>query len=84
MPIKYNLGKLILDPNYEEFIEREVITSNINLLNIELKHLGINATLPFHHKYPFDRLIITQSIVEDIPIMTMDSTFDKYSVTLIN
>ena len=84
MSIKYNLGKLTLDPNYEEFIEREVITSTIQLLNIELSHLRINATLPFHHRDPFDRLIIAQSIVEDIPIITVDSAFNKYSVTLIN
>jgi PIN domain nuclease of toxin-antitoxin system len=84
MSTKHNLGKLTLAPNYEEFIEREVITSNINLLNIELRHLKINATLPFYHRDPFDRLIIAQSIAEDIPIITVDSAFDKYSITLIN
>ncbi|MGV2830412.1 type II toxin-antitoxin system VapC family toxin [Myxosarcina sp. GI1(2024)] len=84
MSIKFNLGKLTLDPNYEEFIEREVITSSIQLLNIELEHLKINAILPFHHRDPFDRLIIAQSIAENIPIITVDSAFDKYSVTLIN
>ena len=82
--IKFNLGKLTLDPNYEEFIEREVTTSTIQLLNIELEHLRINATLPFHHRDPFDRLIIAQSIAENIPIVTLDSAFDKYSATLIS
>ena len=84
MSIKFNLGKLTLDPNYEEFVDREVATSTLQLLNIELEHLRINATLPFHHRDPFDRLIIAQSIVEEIPIVTVDSAFDKYSVTLIN
>lgn len=84
MSIKFNLGKLTLDPNYEEFVEREVTTTSIQLLNIELSHLRINATLPFHHRDPFDRLIIAQSIVEEIPIVTVDSAFDKYAVTLIN
>ena len=84
MSIKFNLGKLTLDPNYEDFIEREVTTSSIQLLNIELEHLRINASLPFHHRDPFDRLIIAQSIAEDIPIATLDSAFNKYSVTLIN
>jgi len=83
MSIKFNLGKLTLDPNYEEFVEREVTTSTIQLLNIELEHLRINSTLPFHHRDPFDRLIIAQSIVEDIPIVSVDSAFDKYSVALI-
>lgn len=84
MSIKFNLGKLTLDPNYEEFVEREVTTSTIQLLNIELEHLRINATIPFHHRDPFDRLIIAQSIAEDIPIVTVDSAFDKYEVSLIN
>ncbi|MEM8719000.1 MAG: type II toxin-antitoxin system VapC family toxin [Cyanobacteria bacterium P01_G01_bin.39] len=84
MSIKFNLGKLTLDPNYEEFVEREVTTSTIQLLNIELEHLRINSTLPFHHRDPFDRLIIAQSVAEDIPIVTVDSAFDKYEVTLIN
>lgn len=84
MSIKFNLGKLTLDPNYEEFVEREVTTSTIQLLNIELEHLRINATLPFHHRDPFDRLIIAQSMAEDIPVLSVDSAFDKYSVTLIN
>ena len=84
MSIKFNLGKLTLEPNYDEFIDREVTTSTIQLLNIELKHLTINATLPFHHRDPFDRLITAQSIAENIPIVTLDSAFSNYSATLIN
>lgn len=84
MSIKFNLGKLTLEPDYEEFVEREIITSSIKLLKIELEHLRINAALPFHHKDPFDRLIIAQAKVEKFPIISVDSAFDKYSVTLIN
>ena len=80
MSIKYNLGKLTLAPSYEEFVEREIITSNINLLNIELEHLIINATLPFHHRDPFDRIIIAQSMAENLPIITVDSVFKRYSL----
>ena len=84
MSIKYNLGKLVLDPNYEYFVEKEVIESSINILNIELEHLSINSTLPFYHRDPFDRLIIAQAVVNNIPIITVDSAFNKYSVTIIN
>jgi PIN domain nuclease of toxin-antitoxin system len=83
MSIKYNLGKLTLAPSSEEFMEREVSESSINLLNIELEHLKINASLPFHHRDPFDRIIIAQSIAENIPIITVDSVFNQYSITLI-
>lgn len=84
MSIKFNLGKLTLNPNYEEFVEKEVKTSTIQLLNIRLEHLRVNSTLPFHHRDPFDRLIIAQSIVEEIAIVSVDSAFDKYSVSVIN
>jgi PIN domain nuclease of toxin-antitoxin system len=84
MSIKYNLGKLTLNTSYEAFIEEEIVKSRIKLLNIELEHLKINANLPSHHGDPFDRLIIAQSIVENIPIITVDSVFKKYSVTIIS
>ena len=84
MSIKYNLGKLRLSPSYEEFIDREVSESSIILLDIELEHLKINASLPFHHRDPFDRIIIAQSMAENIPIMTIDSVFNQYPITLIS
>ncbi len=84
MSIKYNLGKLKLEPNYDKFVEQEISSSDLKLLNIRLEHLRINAVLPFHHKDPFDRLIIAQSIATNIPIVTVDQIFDKYEVDLIN
>jgi PIN domain nuclease of toxin-antitoxin system len=84
MSIKFNLGKLTLEPDYEEFVEREVITSRIKLLKIELEHLKINAALPFHHRDPFDRLIIAQAVVENLLIISVDSAFDKYPIILIS
>jgi len=38
------------------------------------------AKLPFHHKDPFDRLLIAQSMVEDFPIVSADAAFDAYPV----
>lgn len=83
MSIKYNLGKLTLTPSYEEFVEREVRQSSIILLNIELGHLRINASLPFHHRDPFDRIIIAQSLAENFPIVTADSVFHQYPIVAI-
>jgi PIN domain nuclease of toxin-antitoxin system len=83
MSIKYNLGKLKLDPSYKDFIEREVRESSIILLNIELEHLRINASLPFHHRDPFDRIIISQSIAENVSIIKVDSIFNQYPIRLV-
>ncbi len=84
MSIKYNLGKLTFATSYKEFVETEMNQSSINLLEIKLEHFYINATLPLHHRDPFDRLIIAQSIAENISIITVDSAFEKYSVNIIN
>ncbi|MBL1209017.1 type II toxin-antitoxin system VapC family toxin [Geminocystis sp. GBBB08] len=84
MSIKYNLGKLKFDTSYEEFIDVEISQSCLNLLNIEVKHFNINATLPLYHRDPFDRLIIAQSISENMPIISMDYFFSPYPITLIN
>lgn len=61
----------------------EVRESSVILLNIELDHLRINACLPFHHRDPFDRLIIAQSIAENLPILTVDSFFNQYPIRLV-
>ena len=42
----------------------------------------MNADLPFYHKDPFDCIIISQSLAESIPIVTVDSAFSQYSITL--
>lgn len=83
MSIKYNLVKLTLAPSYEEFIAREISESSIILLNIELEHLKINASLPLHHRDPFDRIIIAQCIAENLPVITVDSLFHQYPIILI-
>jgi PIN domain nuclease of toxin-antitoxin system len=41
------------------------------------------ASLPFHHRDPFDRLLIAQAMVEDVPVVSADSAFSLYSVQMI-
>ncbi|MEB3174689.1 MAG: type II toxin-antitoxin system VapC family toxin [Cyanobacteriota bacterium] len=84
MSIKYNLGKLRLEPSYEDFVKKEVNGSNVILLAIKLEHIKANASLPFYHRDPFDRIIIAQSMTENIPIITLDVVFKQYSVELID
>jgi len=84
MSIKYNLGKLKFESSYQEFVELEIIQSCINLLDIKVNHLYVHSHLPSYHKDPFDRLIIAQSIAENIPLISVDSIFSQYPVTIIN
>ncbi|WP_414580823.1 type II toxin-antitoxin system VapC family toxin [Scytonema sp. PCC 10023] len=80
MAIKQSTGKLNFHLPFRIFIEQQLSQNNFSLLNINLDHLAVVATLPFHHRDPFDRLLIAQSIVENIPILSVDSAFDAYPI----
>jgi PIN domain nuclease of toxin-antitoxin system len=79
--IKISLGKYELPEPYDIFIEREIATNDFHILPIEPKHTAVLTTLPFHHRDPFDRLLIAQAMVEAIPILSIDTAFDAYPMT---
>ncbi len=81
--IKSSLGKLQLGMPFRLFVLSQVSLNNINLLDIAVRHIEEVAILPFHHKDPFDRLLIAQATVEQMPIISLDTTFDAYGVTRI-
>lgn len=80
--IKLSLEKLTLPVGLEQFME-ETLANNIEILGIEIGHILQVASLPFHHRDPFDRLIISQSIVEGLPILSSDDKFSLYQVNRI-
>ena len=80
MSIKSSLNKLEIKSSMETFVEQHVINNNIQILNILPQHLYPLEKLPFHHRDPFDRLIISQAIYENMPVITSDKNFDLYSV----
>jgi PIN domain nuclease of toxin-antitoxin system len=80
MAIKQSTGKLNFHLQFRILIEQQLSQNNFSLLNINLDHLAVVATLPSHHRDPFDRLLIAQSIVEKIPILSVDSAFDAYPI----
>ena len=65
--IKISLGKYELPESYEMFIEREIVTNEFRVLPIEPKHTAALTALPFHHRDPFDRLLIAQAMIERMP-----------------
>jgi PIN domain nuclease of toxin-antitoxin system len=78
--IKIGLGKYVLPEPLDVFMEREITANDFRILHIEPKHAAILTTLPHHHRDPFDRLLIAQAIVEQIPIISADPLFDAYPV----
>ena len=78
--IKVSIGKLSLPDVYERFIPQQIAVNDIEVLPISVAHLSVVAGLPFHHRDPFDRLIIAQSTVEQMSIISIDGAFDAYTV----
>ena len=80
MAIKHSIGRLNFSLPFMEFVGQQLTVSNIGLLEINLQHIEVVASLPLHHRDPFDRLIIAQSMAEQIPILSVDAIFDAYVI----
>lgn len=83
MTIKLSLNKLQLKQPIEKFIPSQLQENSILQLEISFRHVVGVANLPFHHRDPFDRLIISQAIQDNLPIISNDITFDAYNIQRI-
>jgi PIN domain nuclease of toxin-antitoxin system len=81
MAIKVSLGKLTLSAPFGDLIPEQLSLNGIGLLNLSTAHAALLATLPFHHRDPFDRLLIAQAITEQMPVVGIDAAFDTYGIT---
>jgi PIN domain nuclease of toxin-antitoxin system len=78
--IKAAVGKLTIPENLQEHVR----DSGARVLGLAPEHgLGVGA-LPLHHRDPFDRLLISQALCENLAIVTSDPYFADYGVTVIN
>jgi PIN domain nuclease of toxin-antitoxin system len=79
--IKISLGKYTLNEAYDAFMQRGIFGNGFSILPIEPKHTAALTALPFHHRDPFDRLLVAQAMVEQIPILSADTALDTYGIT---
>jgi PIN domain nuclease of toxin-antitoxin system len=77
--IKRGLGKLRFLEDFEDVI----VDEEFDLLSITYAHLRVLTDLPQHHRDPFDRLLISQSFAERIPVVTNDRAFAAYGVGVV-
>lgn len=77
--IKRGAGKLRFLEDFEQVMADE----EFDLLAITYGHLRVLDTLPLHHRDPFDRLMIAQSLAERIPIVTSDRAFAAYGIEIV-
>lgn len=83
MAIKSSIGRLVFHQPMELVLTEMINKMNLETLPILNQHAIRVSQLPFYHKDPFDRLIIAQSQIEDIPIITPDKFFKKYDVKIL-
>jgi PIN domain nuclease of toxin-antitoxin system len=81
MAIKVSQKKLSLALPVEILIPLQLSRNAITLLDINLSHVAMVASMPLHHRDPFDRILIAQSQVEQMPIISRDTALDAYGVT---
>jgi PIN domain nuclease of toxin-antitoxin system len=80
MQIKSSLGKLQFKTTLSELVDDEIERNRIDLLPLSLSHIYALSNLPLHHRDPFDRMLIAQSIESDLQIISIDEKFDDYGV----
>lgn len=81
MTIKHSIGKLTLRDSVQTIIENH--TDILTLLPITMRHIEVLATLPLHHRDPFDRIMIAQALTENLTVVSSDAAFDMYGVTRV-
>ena len=80
--IKMSIGKLMFDGGVDGFIE-VIEDEGFLLLDITTNHIKAVKDLPFIHRDPFDRMLVAQAVVEELPIMTTDSELLKYNIDTV-
>lgn len=83
MAIKISLKKLSLSEGLVRFIDKHVVENNIQILPVNAEHIYPLEKLPFHHRDPFDRLLISQCMSEKMYLLSSDKIFDKYPIKRI-
>lgn len=81
--IKASLGKLELPGTVATFLEEQLAATRTALLDVHAEHAVRVEHLHWHHRDPFDRLLVAQAQFGKLPILTVDRAFDAYDVERI-
>jgi PIN domain nuclease of toxin-antitoxin system len=84
MAIKHGLGKLQLPAPLEHYLPSRLSAFRTNPLPVEHAHALRVASLPAHHRDPFDRLLIAQAQIEGLAIVTGDRLFTRYDIQIVH
>ena len=81
--IKYALGRLPLPKPPELYVPERMHTTGVDALTVTHSHALRVSALEHHHRDPFDRLLVAQSQVEGVPLLTADPIFGRYGIEVV-
>ena len=83
LTVKLSLNKLELSSDWIDQLEKEKKLNRIQDLPVHWHHCRQNERLPWHHRDPFDRLLICQALIENLTLISKDRKFREYSVPVV-
>jgi PIN domain nuclease of toxin-antitoxin system len=83
MAIKVSLGKLKLGSSLEPGFHQSLKENGFTILPVEYRHAAHVMSLPWHHRDPFDRLLVAQAVLEQMTLVSHDARLDEYGVRRI-
>lgn len=81
--IKISLGKLSLKGDWLKTIQDELRVNTIQWLSIEMPHCVELTKLPFHHRDPFDRMLVAQAMTDDMQLLSRNNRLSSYKIKRI-
>lgn len=82
--IKSSIGKCTLDPSLEandyRLLQSSIVEAGFDMLDFTAIHAARLRTLPFHHRDPFDRMIVAQAMTEGLSVLTVDNKISMYDI----
>jgi len=80
---KVQIGKLALPSPIGDYLAGKLRMNGVSVLPLTFAHVRRLEGIPLHHRDPFDRILIAQSLEENIPLVSSDPQFEKYPLQLI-
>ena len=80
---KVQIGKLALPSPAARYLSEKLRENGVSVLALTFRHVLRLEQIPMHHRDPFDRILIAQSLEEKIPLVTSDGLFQPYPIDLI-
>jgi PIN domain nuclease of toxin-antitoxin system len=84
MAIKSSLGKLTIDQPIERFVPEQLAANAFRLLGLDMRHVARAASMPRHHRDPFDRLLVAQAEIEGLTVVTSDGALAAYGIETLS